>query len=190
MEIAILLFADFTALDAIGPYEVLSRIPDAQIKFVALHAGRVTTANQMCTLFADFSLHEVMKPDVVIIPGGFGSDKIMHDQTILNWIRKVHETSLWTASVCTGSLILASAGLLKNREATSHWTALDQLSLWGATPIKKRVVKSGKIITSAGVLAGIDMAFELTTCIGTKELAKTIQISMEYDGLNLFHENN
>lgn len=181
MEIAILLFAGITALDAIGPYEVLSRIPNARIKFVAAQAGPIKTDNQMCTLVADFSLSEVPHPDVVVVPGGWGTEKIMKDPVVLDWIRRVHETSQWTTSVCTGSLVLASAGLLKGKEATTHWTAMSELSALGAIPVSKRTVKTGKIVTSAGVSAGIDMALQLAGWIGGDELAKSIQLSMEYD---------
>lgn len=181
MEIAILLFTDVTALDAIGPYEVLSRIPNSRVKFVAAHPGPIKMGNQMCTLMADFSLLEVPQPDVIVIPGGWGTEKLMKDPIIMDWIRKTHVASRWTTSVCTGSLLLASAGVLKDKEATSHWTTIDQLSSFGAIPTQKRVVKAGKIVTSAGVSAGIDMALQLAAWIGGEDLAKTIQLSLEYD---------
>lgn len=181
MEIAILLYTGVTALDAIGPYEVLSRIPNAIVKFVALQSGPTKTANQMCTLLADFSLAEVPRPEIIVIPGGWGTNELLNNPMILNWIRKTHDTSKYTTSVCTGSLLLGAAGLLMNKEATSHWTTINQLSSFGALPSPKRVVKSGKIVTSAGVSAGIDMALELASWIGGEKLAKTIQLSMEYD---------
>lgn len=180
MQTAILLFNGITALDAIGPYEVLSRIPEVLVKFVAKETGPIKTANKMCTLVADFSLHEVLNPDVVIIPGGWGTEDLMQDQAILNWIRQTHKVSRWTTSVCTGSLLLASAGLLQGMEATSHRSTIDQLSSFGAIPTSMRVVKAGKIVTSAGVSAGIDMALELVAWIGGGEFAKTIQHSLEY----------
>lgn len=181
MEVAILLFSGITALDAIGPYEVLSRLPASQIKFVAVQAGLVKTDNQMCTLVADYSLSQVPQPDVIVIPGGWGTDELMKDQTVLDWIRKAHTTSQWTTSVCTGSMVLAAAGLLKGKEATTHWTALGELESLGAIPIQKRFVKSGKIVTSAGVSAGIDMALQLASWIADEETAQAVQLGMEYD---------
>ncbi len=181
MEIAILLFVGITALDAIGPYEVLSRMPNTRVKFVGKQVGPVKTDNQMCTVVADYSITDVRKPDILVIPGGWGADEVMKDLQILEWVQSVHQTSIWTTSVCTGSLVLASTGILKGQEATTHWTALEELKALGASAVSKRVVKSGKIVTSAGVSAGIDMALQLSAWIGGEDLAKKIQLSMEYD---------
>lgn len=184
MEIAILIFAGITALDAIGPYEVLSRIPNVQVKFVAIEKGPVKTENQMCTLIADYSLSEIKNPDVVVIPGGWGTEELMSDSTVLDWIRDVHTRSQWTVSICTGSLVLAAAGLLEGLQATSHGTVIDRLAEYGAHPTQARFVKAGKIVTSGGVCAGIDMAYQLVLWIGGEELSKTIQLSMEYEPRN------
>src|SRR5215831_13742087 len=158
MDIAIPLFEDITALDAIGPYEVLSRLPGARVRFVATTPGPYRTDNRQLTLVADEALSAVAHPEVVMVPGGFGTRALMTPNPLLDWIRTAHETSQWTTSVCTGSLLLGAAGLLRGLEATTHWTVLDQLAALGARPTSRRVVEQGKIVTAAGVSSGIDMA--------------------------------
>ncbi|MBL8189651.1 MAG: DJ-1/PfpI family protein [Acidobacteria bacterium] len=181
MEIAILLFDRFTALDAIGPYEVLSRIPNASVKFVAKQAGSVRSDQGSLAIIADYSLDEVPSPDILVVPGGPGQSALMEDEPILNWIRRAHETSTWTTSVCTGSLLLGAAGLLKGVKATSHWLADGVLSQLGAEPTAERVVIEGKIITAAGVSAGIDMALKLVALECGETWAQSIQLGIEYD---------
>jgi putative intracellular protease/amidase len=181
MEIAILLFDRLTALDAIGPYEVLSRLPGARVRFLALEPGPVTTDSGMLTLVAEGSLADAREPDVVLVPGGPGEVAARAGGPALEWLRGVHETSAWTTSVCTGSLILAAAGLLKGKRATSHWLALEQLRELGAEPVSERVVFDGKIVTAAGVSAGIDMALALAGAIAGEEVAQAIQLGIEYD---------
>ncbi len=181
MEVAILLFDKLTTLDAIGPYEVLSRIPDARVKMVAAEAGIIRNDRGSLGIVADYSLDEVVRPDIVVIPGGLGQSDLMNDEKVLSWIRKVHETSRWTTSVCTGSLLLASAGLLKGLKATSHWLAYDALRLLGAEPVSERVVIEGRIITAAGVSAGIDMALALVARECGDDTAGAIQLQIEYD---------
>ena len=151
MQIAILLYDRFTALDAIGPYEVLSRIPGASLSFVAREPGPISTDNGMLTVLAPKSIAEVEHPDIVLVPGGPGEVAARAGEETLEWLRKVHETSTWTTSVCTGSLILAAAGLLEGKRATSHWLALEELGRLGAEPTGERVVFDGKIVTGAGV---------------------------------------
>jgi putative intracellular protease/amidase len=181
MDIAILLYDRLTALDAIGPYEVLSRLPGARAQFVAVQAGPVTTDNGMLTLLAEGSLADASAPDVVLVPGGPGEVAARAGGPALEWLRGVHETSTWTTSVCTGSLILAAAGLLQGKRATSHWLALEQLRELGAEPVSERVVFDGKIVTAAGVSAGIDMALTLAATIAGEEVAQAIQLGIEYD---------
>ncbi len=181
MDIAILLYDRLTALDAIGPYEVLSRLPGASAKFVAVEPGPVKTDNGMLTLVAEGSLGEAGEPDIVLVPGGPGEVAARAGGPALEWLRRVHETSTWTTSVCTGSLILAAAGLLEGTRATSHWLALEQLRELGAEPVSERVVFDGKIVTAAGVSAGIDMALALAAAIAGKEVAQAIQLGIEYD---------
>jgi transcriptional regulator GlxA family with amidase domain len=181
MEITILLFDRLTALDAIGPYEVLSRIPNATVKFVAKETGPIRTDNGSLALVADYKIDQISRTDIIVVPGGPGQTALMDDEDVLSWLRQAHETSRWTTSVCTGSLILGAAGLLRGLKATSHWLAYDALRSLGAEPAPERVVIEGKIITSAGVSAGIDMALALVARECGEETAKSIQLLIEYD---------
>jgi putative intracellular protease/amidase len=181
MEIAILLFDRLTALDAIGPYEVLCRIPNATVKFVAKEAGAKRTDVGSLAMVADYTLDQVPSPDIFVVPGGPGQTALMDDEAILNWVRRAHETSKWTASVCTGSLVLGAAGLLTGLRATSHWLAYDVLQSLGALPTAERVVIEGKIIMAAGVSAGIDMALALVGRECGEPMAQAIQLGIEYD---------
>jgi putative intracellular protease/amidase len=180
MEIAIPLYDRFTALDAVGPYEVLSRLPGATVRFVAAEAGPITADTGMLTLVAERTLGEMAAPDVVVVPGGFGTRALLEDEEILAWLRRAHETTRWTTSVCTGSLLLGAAGILDGLEATTHWTVLDMLERFGARPVQRRVVEQGKVITAAGVSAGIDMALLLAARIADDDVAKAIQLGIEY----------
>ena len=181
MDIAIPLYDRFTALDAIGPYEVLSRLPDSRVVFVGTEAGPYKTDNGMLTILAEASLDEVPQPEIVCVPGGWGTREAIGDERLVGWIRGAHETSDWTTSVCTGSLLLAAAGVLDGLEATSHWLELETLGEMGARPTGARVVQQGKIVTAAGVSSGIDMALHLMAQIAGEEFAKTIQLMIEYD---------
>jgi putative intracellular protease/amidase len=181
VEIAIILFDCLTALDAIGPYEVLSRIPGATTKFVAKTLGTYRTDQGSLALVADYTLEQVPAPDILVVPGGPGQTALMDDEAILNWVRRAHESSKWTASVCTGSLVLGAAGLLKGLRATSHWLAYDVLRSLGAEPVAERVVIEGKLITAAGVSAGIDMALMLVARECGEVVAQAIQLGIEYD---------
>jgi transcriptional regulator GlxA family with amidase domain len=181
MNIAILLYERVTALDAIGPYEVLSRLPDSTLQFVAAEPGHLRTDNGMLGLLADRSIEDVPSPDVVVVPGGPGEVAARAGSGVLEWLRSADEHTTWTTSVCTGSLILATAGLLAGKRATSHWLALEQLRRLGAVPVSERVVFEGKIVTAAGVSAGIDMALALAARIAGPEVAQAIQLGLEYD---------
>ncbi len=181
MNIAIPIFDRLTALDAVGPYEVLSRPPGWTVTFIAAEPGPKRTETEMLALVADKSLDELPEPDVIVVPGGYGTRDLMEDETMLEWLRHAHEHSQWTTSVCTGSLLLAAAGILDGLEATTHWTALETLAEYGATPVRQRVVEQGKIITAAGVSAGIDMALTLVARIAGPELSQAIQLGIEYD---------
>jgi transcriptional regulator GlxA family with amidase domain len=181
MNIAIVLYDRFTALDAIGPYEVLSRLPGARVSFVAEQAGPLRTDNGMLTLLAESSLQEAGRPDMVLVPGGPGEVVQRAGGAVLDWLREVHETSTWTISVCTGSLILAAAGLLEGQRATTHWLAMEELARLGAEPVSERVVFAGKIVTAAGVSAGIDMALSLAARVAGDTVAQAIQLGIEYD---------
>ena len=181
MDIVILVYDRLTALDAVGPYEVLSRLPGAKVTFVAETAGEKRTDMGALGLVADATLDELAHPDVIVVPGGPGQAALMDDGPLHEWLRAVHETSTWTTSVCTGSLILAAAGLLEGRRATTHWLAMDELARLGAEPVPERFVFDGKIVTAAGVSAGIDMALALASRIAGERVAQAIQLSIEYD---------
>jgi putative intracellular protease/amidase len=181
MNIAIPIFDRLTALDAVGPYEVLSRVPGARVHFIAQTPGPKRTETHMLALTADRALDELPDPEIIVVPGGFGTRELMTDETMLDWLRHAHAGSEWTTSVCTGSLLLAAAGILDGLEATTHWLALDILSEYGATAVSRRVVEQGKVITAAGVSAGIDMALTLAARIAGDTLAQAIQLGIEYD---------
>ncbi|WP_409060836.1 DJ-1/PfpI family protein [Streptomyces sp. SYP-A7185] len=181
MQIAIALFERFTALDAVGPYETLSRLPGAETVFVARHPGPVRNDTGSLALVADRAFADVPEPDVVVVPGGPGQSDHMADEALLGWLRSADATSTWTTSVCTGSLLLAAAGLLTGRRATSHWLALAELERFGAAPAEERVVFDGKYVTAAGVSSGIDMGLALIGRIAGEEQAQTVQLLTEYD---------
>ncbi|MCX5381383.1 DJ-1/PfpI family protein [Streptomyces sp. NBC_00091] len=181
MQIAVLLYDRFTALDAIGPYETLSRLPDAETLFVAERPGPVRTDNGALGLVADKGLEDVTRPDIVIVPGGPYPEVEMENPAVLDWLRAVDATTTWTTSVCTGSLLLAAAGLLDGRRATSHWLYLDRLRPFGVEPTGERVVFDGKYVTAAGVSSGIDMGLGLLGRIAGDTYAQTVQLMCEYD---------
>ncbi|HEY4452634.1 MAG TPA: DJ-1/PfpI family protein [Solirubrobacteraceae bacterium] len=181
MNIAIALYDRFTALDAIGPYEVLSRLPGATVTFLAAARGPVRTDNGFLTVIAEAALDERRDPDIVLVPGGPGEVAERAGGPLLEWLGEAHRTSRWTTSVCTGSLVLGAAGLLEGRRATTHWLAMDELARLGAVPVAERVVIDGKIVTGAGVSAGIDMALTLAAQIAGEEVAQAIQLGIEYD---------
>ncbi|EGX55110.1 4-methyl-5(B-hydroxyethyl)-thiazole monophosphate biosynthesis enzyme [Streptomyces zinciresistens K42] len=181
MQIAILLHDRFTALDAVGPYEMLSRVPRARVDFVAEAAGPVRADTGFLTLMAGKALADVPRPDVVVVPGGPGTAAETGNVALLDWLRTADATSTWTTSVCTGSLLLAAAGLLDGRRATSHWLTLDLLARFGALPAGERVVQDGKYVTAAGVSSGIDMGLTLVGRIAGDERARTVQLLTEYD---------
>jgi transcriptional regulator GlxA family with amidase domain len=180
MEIAILIFRRLTALDAVGPYEVLSKLPEAKVRWVAVEPGP-KRADAGLALVADHTLEQVAHPDVVVVPGGFGTRTVMRDPRVLDWVRSAHATSTWTTSVCTGSLVLAAAGVLRGLEATTHWNSLEMLGELGARPLSERIVRRGKVITAAGVSAGIDMGLHLAQQIAGDAMAQAIQLGIEYD---------
>jgi transcriptional regulator GlxA family with amidase domain len=181
MQIAIPLFDRLTALDAVGPYEVLSRVPGARVDFVAAEPGVYQTDTRMLSLTASLSYDDAPNPDILVFPGGLGTRALMKDVPTLDWVRQVHATSRYTTSVCTGALVLAAAGLLDGLEATTHWVSRPLLAEFGATPVDRRVVEQGKIVTAAGVSAGIDMALTLVARFAGPEVAQAIQLGIEYD---------
>lgn len=181
MEIAIPLFDRFTALDAVGPYQVLSAVPGATVRFLGPDAGPVRTDNRMLTVLTEERWEDLADPDVLVVPGGIGTRALLREERLLEWVRSVHESSLYTTSVCTGSLVLGAAGLLDGLDATTNWIEREMLAEFGARPVADRVVEQGKVITSAGVTAGIDMALRLTELLSSAEMAQAIQLGLEYD---------
>jgi transcriptional regulator GlxA family with amidase domain len=182
LRIAILLYPGVTALDVVGPWEVLSRLPNASVRFVGKRVGPVIAEGGSLRLGVTHTLAQTSSADVVLVPGGSTTPGQMIDGEILEWIRRVHESTTWTASVSTGALILGAAGLLKGRRATTHWWKMGVLKALGARPSPDwRFVRSGRIVTAAGVSAGIDLALWLAGEIAGRERAEAIQLSIEYD---------
>ncbi|MFV1992140.1 MAG: DJ-1/PfpI family protein [Acidimicrobiales bacterium] len=181
MQIAFVLYEGLTTLDIVGPYEVLVRLPGASGVFVAGEAGAITADTGILSLTATASFSDVPKPDIVVVPGGTsGTDVAMKDERLLSWLQDVAPTTTWMTSVCTGSLILASAGLLKGIPATTHWGAMDRLGDLGAVATKQRVIIGDGIATAAGVSAGIDMALTLAAEIAGADYARALQLGIEY----------
>jgi transcriptional regulator GlxA family with amidase domain len=181
MQVAILIFEKLTVLDVIGPYEVLRSVPGWEVRFVGLEAGPVRADSGALSLVADHSIEDTTEPDIVLVGGGEGNRPLLDDERVLGWLRDVHESSRWTTSVCTGSLVLGAAGLLEGKRATGHWLYLEPLRGYGAEPTSERVVEDGKVITAAGVSAGIDMALHLVQREVGPEVAQAIQLGIEYD---------
>jgi transcriptional regulator GlxA family with amidase domain len=183
MQIAIPLFPRFTALDGIGPYEVLQRVPSLDVVFVGHTRGEVRSENGFLGITVDATFEDVPRPDVIVFPGGIGTRPLIDDDRVLEWVRTAHETTTFTTSVCTGSLVLAAAGLLEGLSATTHWSVLPMLEQHGATPTHARVVEhlDRRIITAAGVSSGIDMALRLVELLVDRTAAEACQLMIEYD---------
>jgi putative intracellular protease/amidase len=192
VQIVIPLYDRLTALDAIGPYEVLQRLPGATVTFVGERSGEYRTENGFLGLLADAALDDVPAPDVVVVPGGIGCRQLLEPGPMHDWLRSAHETTRFTTSVCTGSLILAAAGLLDGLEAATHWSAYDELRALGAIPTGTRVVEhlDRRIITAAGVSSGIDMALRLSELLVDATAAKAMQLMVEYDPQPPFDAGN
>ena len=183
MQVAIPLFPRFTALDAIGPYEVLQRVPSIDVTFVGHQRGEVRSDNGMLGITIDATFEDLAHPDVVVFPGGVGTRPLVHDERVLAWVRTAHQSTTYTTSVCTGSLVLGGAGLLKGLTATTHWACYPELEATGATPVANRVVEhlDDRIITAAGVSSGIDMALRLLELLVDRTAAQAAQLMIEYD---------
>jgi len=180
MQIVIALYDRFTALDAVGPHQVLAHVPGAEVIFASERARSVCDETGTLTLVADASYADVPAPDVLLVPGGPGQSAQMGDTPLRDWLLAADRTTTWTTSVCTGALILAGAGLLDGRQATTYWLAIDELARLGAKPVHDRYVFDGKYATSAGVSAGIDMALALAARLTDDETAQAIQLGIEY----------
>jgi transcriptional regulator GlxA family with amidase domain len=180
-QIAILLFEDFDVMDVGGPYEVLRWLPNSKVTFVATKRGPIKSEGGGVALVAEAAISEVPNPDVVIVPGGAGELQARDNPEIIKWLQQAQAAGKWTVSVCTGALLLGAAGLLRGKKATTYWMAIDELAKFGATPVQSRYVFDGKLVTSAGVSAGIDMAIALAAQLRSAELAQAIQLGIEYD---------
>ncbi|OBG91276.1 glutamine amidotransferase [Mycobacterium sp. E3298] len=181
-QIAIVTYPGFTALDMIGPYEVLRNLPDAEVRCVWHEAGPITADSGVLVIGATHSLAETPSPDVVLVPGGPSTPVHARDEALLDWLRRAHRSAAWMTSVCSGSVILAAAGLLEGRRATSHWLTVPALKAFGAVPVgDERIVHQGNVVTCAGVSAGLDLALWLAAEIGGEGRAKAIQLAIEYD---------
>ena len=183
VHVAIPLFPKFTALDAVGPYEVLQRVPTFDITFLGHARGEVRNENGMLGLTADAAFEEVPEPDVIVFPGGVGTRPLEQDERVLQWVRHAHAGSRYTTSVCTGSLVLGAAGLLDGLTATTHWACYRELAAHGAEPTPQRVVEhlDRRLVTAAGVSSGIDMALRLTELLVDRTAAEAAQLMIEYD---------
>ena len=181
MQIAIGIYERFTSLDVMGPFQVLSGLPNAEVVFVAAEAGPVMDESGFLTVQASAAFDDVPHPDVLLVGGGIITGTLVPDHPIVGWIARAHPTTTWTTSVCTGALLLAGAGVLNGIDATTHWGAFDDLARLGARPVRERVVRRGKIVTGAGVSAGIDMALTLAAAIAGPDYARTLQLMLEYD---------
>jgi transcriptional regulator GlxA family with amidase domain len=180
IEIAVLIYDGLTALDAVGPMQVLSALPGVRVKWVAVEPGP-KRSDAGVALVADHALDAVPRPDIVVVPGAMDVRPAAGDPRVLEWLVTAHRTTTWTTSVCTGALILGAAGLLRGLRATTHWSAMDALATFGATPIHERMVRDGRVVTAAGVSAGIDMALRLAALVAGEPVAQTIQLMIEYD---------
>ena len=181
-QIAIALYPDLTVLDVIGPYQVLTLLPDTEIVLCAAQRGRVTDDHGLVHFDIEHTFADVPAPDIVLVGGGFGTRRLMHpDSDIVEWIRAADETTTWTTSVCTGSLLLGAAGLLEGRQATTHWNAVKYLASFWATYSTDRIVTDGKVITAAGVSAGIDLALSLAARLRGDRIAQAVQLGIQYD---------
>jgi transcriptional regulator GlxA family with amidase domain len=181
MNVTVFLFDGLTALDAIGPYQVLARVPGVELQFVAKAKGLIRTDDKLLCLHADAALDDVQRTDLLVVPGGFGTRTLMQDQGVLEWLRAIDQTTRITTSVCTGALLLAAAGLLRGRRANTHWAVRASLANFGAVPCGDRYVRDGKYATAAGVSAGIDLALALVIELAGPDVAQAIQLQIEYD---------
>ena len=187
IKIVIFLFDDYTALDVIGPYDILARMPGSKINFVGLNK-EIYKDSYGLGLKADYSIHDISETDISLIPGGFGIDKLLKNLELIEWIQKMDKTSNYTTSVCAGSILLAEAGLLDGKRCTTHWGRKKQLRNYNVKVSDKyeRYIHDGKVITSAGVSAGIDMALYLASLVAGEQTAKMIQLAMEYNPMPPF----
>jgi transcriptional regulator GlxA family with amidase domain len=181
MRIALFVYDRFTMLDAIGPAEVFTLLPGVELMLVAKEAGTVWPDNRAIPVVAPYGIAQVPAVDILLIPGGTSTGELLGDTALLDWVRQLHAGTRFTLSVCTGSLLLAAAGLLEGQPACTHWAARAQLEALGAVPQARRWAESGRIFTAAGVSAGIDLALHVAALLADAETAQAIQLAIEYD---------
>ena len=179
--VGLVLYPQFTALDIVGPFQTLVDVPGLNVFFIAAQKGPIVDHTGKLTLEATHSFSEIDALDVLVVPGGFADRDINETNDVVRFVQKIHPTTTWTTSVCTGSIFLANAGILNGLRATTHWASYDRLQKLGAVPTEQRVVQEGKIITAAGVSSGIDMGLVLVAALEGEEMAKVIQLAIEYD---------
>jgi putative intracellular protease/amidase len=178
-RIVFILYPRLTQLDFTGPYEVLARMPNAEVIIASKDGGELKT--EMGLTFANLrALADVDRADMIMIPGGPGQTEAMQDQAFMAEVKRLGESAQYVTSVCTGSLILAAAGLLNGKRAGSHWAYRELLAMFGAIPDDARVVRDGKAITGGGVTAGIDIALTIVADLAGEKVAKMIQLAIEY----------
>jgi cyclohexyl-isocyanide hydratase len=178
--IGMLVFPELTQLDMTGPYEVLARLPNTTVHLVAHTLDAVRTDRGMMIL-PSMTYAQCPQLDVVMVPGGPGQQNLMEDEVVLNFLRDQARGAKYVTSVCTGSLVLGAAGLLKGKRATCHWAAIDHLKSLGAIPVSERVVVDGNLVTGAGVASGLDFGLTLAAVLESEEVAREIQLQIEYD---------
>jgi cyclohexyl-isocyanide hydratase len=179
-RIGMLIFPRLTQLDMTGPYEVLARLPNTKVLLVAHTMAPVKTDRGM-EIVPTITFAECPQLDLVMVPGGPGQQDLMEDEGVLDFLRKQAAEAKYVTSVCTGSLVLGAAGLLKGKRATCHWAAIEHLKPLGAIPVSDKVVMDGNIITGAGVTSGIDFALAVAAVLEGEEVARQIQLQIEYD---------
>jgi transcriptional regulator GlxA family with amidase domain len=180
MRIAYVVYPDFTALDLVGPYEVISRWPDAEVHFVARSLEPVR-ADRGLTVIPTDTPETIPQPDLIVVPGSQNPVPVLSDEVLVGWLRTTAPGCQWTASVCTGAGLYAAAGLLEGKQTTTHWGFRDNLRAMGVDVVGDRVVWQDTHISGAGVSAGIDMALALTERVHGRELAESLQLVIEYD---------
>jgi transcriptional regulator GlxA family with amidase domain len=181
MQIVFVLYPRFTALDIVGPFQTLADLPGVDAVYAGAQAGPVLDHTGRLSIVATTTFADVPHPDVVVVPGGMADHLATADDPVVRWLRAVHPTTTWTTSVCTGAIFLGLAGILDGLDATTHWSAYDRLAALGAHPTEQRVVERGRVITAAGVSAGIDMGLTLAAHLAGEDAARMIQLAIEYD---------
>lgn len=186
VHVAILVYDGITAAEAVGPFEVFRRVPDLDVRFVARRPGPHTAHGRPGVIVAAHSLEDCAEPDVLVVPGGFGTRRLMRDESLVEWVASAHVTSQWTTAVSTGSLLLGAAGVLDGREATTHWLVLDELAAFGALPRAERLVARGRVVTASGSAGGIDLADLVVRRTFGEDVAAAIRRSMAADAQRPF----